>query len=87
MGREVIENQQYLSIWIFFANTLERSADLFFRLLIGERGDTPSIEGVEPQNRPMDLQELAFYFGDVERPDSLAVVGRLGPRRVEKPTI
>ena len=73
-------------MWIFCTDLLERPADLLLRLFLGEDGDTRSVEGVKPQDRTGNLQELAFYFGNVERPDSLAVVRRLGPRRVEKPT-
>ena len=64
----------------------ERGTDSLFRLFFGEEGDTFTVEGVETQNRPINLEQTAFYFRNVERPDSLAVVGRLRPRRVEKPT-
>lgn len=73
-------------VWIIRPDLLERAADLFFCLFLSEDGDTFTVEGVKPQNRSVNLQELTFYFGNVERPDSLAVVRRLRPRRVEKPT-
>ena len=73
-------------MWIFCTDLLERPADLLLCLFLGEDGDTRPVEGVKPQDWTGNLQELAFYFGNVERPDSLPVVRRLGPRRVEKPT-
>ena len=73
-------------MWIFCTDFLERPADLLLCLFLCEDSDTRPVEGVKPQDWKANLRELAFYFGNVKRPDSLAVVRRLGPRRVEKPT-
>jgi hypothetical protein len=47
--RKVIKNNYYLSIWIFFPDLLERSADLLLRLFLCEDGCACSVYGVEPQ--------------------------------------